>query len=426
MHSHLILLVLASSNIALSFLIQLYVVSSLGPGAESDAFFAAQTLPSLLISIAVTSLARVLVPQLSKLDLRGTRILGWWIVYLVFGLSTALAIALNVSVSEWVPTLFPGFVGERLDLAQRLSAVQVLGIVPLSLVGILTAVHHAQGRFHQPELVSLCLNGVAFAAIVYELPRNGVIAVVWILVARAFISTILLTPALGWPQFRRGVWQHVQSIWKQLRPLLYGGAIYKFAPLVDRYLASMAAAGLLSIYSLGQTMYSASLQLLDRSVVAKMVPSLAQSASQSDWAAVRVSYRKRASAVAVSVAIAALLLVGVGFTLLKWAFGESAFGPQELEILWWVLIGLLGVGFGGGIGQIAASTFYSIGNTLTPTRIGVVGFMIGIGVKVGAFAAFGLSGLVLATSFYYVLNAFLMVTLLERELHDRCTLSRGT
>lgn len=424
MRPHLILVSLAFSNIALSFLIQLYVVSSLGPGSETDAFFAAQTLPSLVISIAVMSLVRVLVPQLSKVGLTRSRILGWWVVYLVFGVSIAVAAVLSVGVSGWVPALFPGFFGERLDLTLRLSAVQVLSIVPVSLAAILTAVYHAQGRFYRPELVNLCLNGVAFIAIAYELPRNGIMSVVWILLARAAISTMLLSPALGRPQVRREGWRELQLIWKQFRPLLFGGSVYKFAPLIDRYLASMATTGLLSIYSLGQTIYSASLQLVDRSIVATMVPKLSRSAGHADWAAVRTSYRKRALVVAVLVLGAALLLLNDGSTLLQWTFGHGAFGARELDLLWWVLIGLLGVGFGGGIGQIAASAFYSIGNTATPTKIGVLGFLVGSVIKVGAFVGFGFSGLVLATSLYYLLNASLMVMLLERDLHVRCNASR--
>ena len=56
---------LSAASIGVAFLFQWYVLTQLGPGMETDAFFAGMTLPQLVLAVISGSLMHVLVPLTS-------------------------------------------------------------------------------------------------------------------------------------------------------------------------------------------------------------------------------------------------------------------------------------------------------------------------------------------------------------------------
>jgi peptidoglycan biosynthesis protein MviN/MurJ (putative lipid II flippase) len=67
------------------------------------------------------------------------------------------------------------------------------------------------------------------------------------------------------------------------------------------------------------------------------------------------------------------------------------------------------------MGQIAASTFYSIGDTVTPTRMSMLTYTLYIPGKVLSFYFWGVAGLAVTTSIYYLLNLSLQIYLLNEK-----------
>jgi putative peptidoglycan lipid II flippase len=77
------------------------------------------------------------------------------------------------------------------------------------------------------------------------------------------------------------------------------------------------------------------------------------------------------------------------------------------------------VWFGGVVGQIISTSFYTQGDTRTPMVIGSVAFTAAIALKLGGFYAFGISGLAVAATLYYVGSAGAQWVVLERRLRRR-------
>lgn len=70
------------------------------------------------------------------------------------------------------------------------------------------------------------------------------------------------------------------------------------------------------------------------------------------------------------------------------------------------------------IGSILVSAFYSLSDTKTPTRIGLLGFFFSILIKSVGYMAYSLPGLVFATSLYYVFNALILFYKIEKKLKN--------
>ena len=78
-----------------------------------------------------------------------------------------------------------------------------------------------------------------------------------------------------------------------------------------------------------------------------------------------------------------------------------------------------GVWLGGAAGQVSTVSFFALGDTTTPTKVGVVGFTVAIPIKIVFYWWWGVVGLAVATSLYTAGNAVAHQILLHRAIGRR-------
>ncbi|MHB8171591.1 MAG: lipid II flippase MurJ [Thermincolia bacterium] len=410
--------ILAGANIFVVFLYQWYVLTTIGPGMETDALFAGMALPQLVLVVISGSLMHVLVPLLAGEEEERFSQDAWGFFILVGGVFGAFAYLLYLLAPFWVPVLVPGFSNAGKALVVNLTRIQLIGMVFTALSGVLWAVYHARQRFLWAELTTLLGTIVGLVLLMWALPRYGIRAAAWISVVSGAIQTLLLLPGLG--RYTRPEWGSASLVqaWRRIKPLLIGTVYYKTDPLVDRFLSSMAPAGGLTLLYLGQQIYGAVTQIINKAIAAPMVPLLASYAKADNWSVFRQVYRKRLWWVTGLTCGGYLLFLLVGKPTLKLLVGHGGVTEQNVLLLWWIMVALIGVFVGGAMGQILSAAFYAKGSTVTPTRIGAMGFTLGIVLKVTGFYLFGLIGIAIGTTLYYMLNVLVLYIFLERELHD--------
>ena len=98
---------------------------------------------------------------------------------------------------------------------------------------------------------------------------------------------------------------------------------------------------------------------------------------------------------------------------------------DQIDVLHGLLLALVGVWLGGAAGQVLTVGFFAVGNTDTPTRVGVVGFTLAIPLKIICYRWGGILGLALAASIYTVGTAVAHGVLLRRDLRARVELQPG-
>jgi putative peptidoglycan lipid II flippase len=410
--------VLAGINIFATFLIQWYVLVTIGPGMETDALFAAMAVPQLVLAVISGSLMHVLVPLLAGEEENRFRRDVWGIFIIVGGVFSVIACLLYFFVPFWVSLLVPGFSNAGKALTVVLTRIQLIGMIFTALSGVLWAGYHARQRFIWAELTPVIGTVVGLGLLIWALPKYGIVAAAWVAVVRVVLQMLLLLPGLG--SYCRPDWRGaaLREAWRRTKPLLLGTAYYKTDPLVDRFLSSMAPAGGLTLLYFGQQMYGAASEIINKAVAAPMVPLLAGCAKNNNWVMFRHIYRKRLLWMTVLTGSGCLLFLAIGHPLLKLLVGYGGVTDQNVLLLWWIIVALAGYFIGGAMGQILSTAFYAKGNTLTPTKVGITGFSLGIVFKVIGFFSFGLVGIALGTTLYYFLNVFLLYVLLERGLHD--------
>jgi putative peptidoglycan lipid II flippase len=332
---------------------------------------------------------------------------------LIAALGAGAAVILFVFAPVWVTWLVPGFTPEVRSLTVALTRIQLPGLVLTAVISVLWAAHRARQRFVWPELSALIGVTATLAALIWGLPRYGIVLAAWAMLMRAGIQVVLLMPGAGrfcTPNFRTPM---MTEAWGRIKPLLIGTAYYKMEPAVDRYLASMAGIGGVSLLYLAQQIYGTASQVLNAAVTVPMVPALAGHAQTADWTAFWRVYSHRLAVIA---GVSACLYIAVfllGKPTLHLIISDQRLTRVEVDQLWWLLVALAGLLIAGSIGQILSSAFYATGDTRTLTRIGFVVFTFGIGFKAIGFAEAGLVGLAIGTSLYYLLSACVQYAVLE-------------
>jgi putative peptidoglycan lipid II flippase len=419
MHTSLKLGFLATINVLLTFLYQWYILNAVGPGSISDAFFASMALPQMLMAIVAGSMTQVLVPILTNEKTEDFKREAWNFLQVIGSIFLFLSLILFATASFWIPWVVPGFDLQTQLLTVTLVRVQLLGMFFMSLNGVLWSAFYSRGQFIWAEMSGLLgtLGGLFLLA--WGLPRFGIIIAAWAMAAKSFLQTILLFPGLG--RYHKPNWQSgaLKKSWQRLYPLLLGSSVYKTEILVDRFLSSMTSAGQLSLLYFASQIYQAGNFVLAKALSVPMVPELAKMAFAGKWETFRRILNSKLYWTLLITGAVIIGIISLGRPVLTFLFEHGRFTLVEIDTLYWILLALGGVWIGGALGQILSSAFYSKGNTRTPTKIGVIGFSMGLIMKIGGFWVGGILGIAIGTSIYYLLNVFLLKFFLNRNLGRR-------
>jgi len=314
-----------------------------------------------------------------------------------------------------VPLTVPGFGDAGQALTVELTRIQLIGMVFAAINGVQWAAYHARQQFVWAEFTPILASAFALLLLVWALPRFGVIAAAWISTLRMGLQTLLLAPGMGRPVRPDLKSVAIQKAWKRIKPLLLGTAYYKTDPLIDRFLLSTASSGSLSLYYLAQQIYGAVNQVINKAFAAPMVPLLSRRYKAGDKDGFRRAYRRKILQVGL-ISVSGLLILGLfGQAMLDLLIGHGNVSADNVGKLWLIMLCLGGMFVGGALGQISSSAFYASGDTTTPTRLGIYTYTFYIPAKVVLFYHFGVLGLALSTSFFFLVNFLLQTFQLKKN-----------
>jgi len=415
----LVLMGLTAINTAAVFAYQWFVVTQLGAGDRTDALFAGMVVPQLVLNVISGSLAFVLVPMLSVTDEKVRSSAVWSFAAALAAIFGILAVILWLLTPWWVPLTVPGFDATATEQTVALTRIQLLGMFFAGLAAPFNAAYQARQRFAYPALMAVIAALLALVFVVGLLGAGGIEMAAWGLTLRYFLMFVLQVPAgfpFSRPNFRSPGFQDSIS---KLKPLITGTIYYKTDQLLDRFLASMAPAGQLSILHLAQQIYAAASLVLVNALAAPAVPRLSKYAAARQAVEFKREIARSMASLVGCGAIMFLLVAFGGQQILAMAFEHGAFGPAEVDLLWTIMLALGLVWFAGLTGQVLSTSFYAAMDTSTPTRIGVIGFTLGIPLKVIGFYLFGVIGIAVATGLFAAGNAVAMYWMLRRKIRDR-------
>jgi putative peptidoglycan lipid II flippase len=421
------LFVLTFAQLATSFGIQWYTVTQLGVGTDTDALYAALTVPQVAMLVLIDPLAFVLTPLLAIKHARERRIVGSQMFWFIAGCSTLIAALAAIVAPVTVPLLAPGFSESTVELAVKLARIESTAIAGAACTMVLISLNHAGQVFIGPAIATLISSVVGWIILLMGIQSGGVVLAAWVQVLLFAGPVFLLVPSVScWPWGHgSGLRSLLSEVWTQYKPLAASASYYRTGFMVDRWLTSFLVPGSIVILELASRVHLAIVRIINHGITTPIVAVLATLSSQGSWPAFKQQCRERLLWIV-------LLSFGAGSALIAAAIvtpyayeagGESgvigALRLNDVQKLAVVLVLGSGVLLFGSISHLAMSAFYAQGDTRTPTRIQVLTYSIGIALKAGGFFLGGLYGIMAAMSVACGIEAIALGVVLGRLLNRR-------
>ena len=409
------LVIFSSINIFLSFLFQLYIVSIFGPGRLTDALFAGMIIPQLFLSILTGSLMYVLIPILSVETTERFSLIGWTFFQLTGCFFLSIALLLGLSGKYWVPLFVPGFDETILQTTIVLIRIQLISMIFTALISVLWSASHAKKQFVWVEISTIIANCACLIFLYLTNVKLNIFAAAWASVLKTLLQTILLISVLGKFRLFDLSCEPIKKVFNRMKPLVAGTIYYKSDQILDRFLASMATSGSLTLLHLAHQLYSINSMIFQKAFVTPIFPILSNKLIDNDLQAFFKIFIRCFVQIIVITAIAYIGVLVFGKQILQIIFFN--FHDSETAILWFLLIALVGFLVCDPLGQLLSTTFYAQGDTLTPTIIGIFGYTLGLILKIVGYFYAGIIGLAIGTSIYYFVNVILMALFLIKKTY---------
>ena len=436
----------------LGFLRDVIIANFFGTGARSQAFVVAFRIPNLLRSIVAEGGSNAaVVPVLSRLKAQGREDEFWQVsnclLNILLVLSTGLALLGSLFAPYIVKAVAPGFIQnpEKLYLTIRLTRFLFPYILLIGLAAYAMAVLNSLKHFTLPALapcmlnISLIVSALIFCPRLKE-PVDGLIIGVLVggLLQLMVQAPLLIKKGL----FKRrlfgffhppslklrgivlrslGVVGHprIKEMWGLFLPRILGITIYQINIFVDTIFASFAlivGEGAPAALSFANRIIQFPLALFGIALAQVALPTLSGLADRKDVTQFKSTVSFSLRSVFTMMVPATVGILVLARPLIKIIFERGSFTVYSTSItascLVFYCLALTGYA---GI-KILASSFYSLKDTLTPSKIAGLALLINVILNFVLMRPLKMQGLALATAISVTVNFLLLLFALRKKM----------
>ncbi|GJL63139.1 MAG: putative lipid II flippase MurJ [Nitrospirales bacterium] len=417
------------SSRILGFIRDVVIAQLFGASAAADAFYVAYRIPNLLRELfAEGSMSSAFIPVFTEYHTLRSKEEAWELASAAF--TTLLTLVTLVTVlgifaaPGIVWFLAPGFHGEATQLATTTLLTQVMFpyLLFVSLAALAMGILNALRAFAVPALAPVFFNIVVitFALFVTPFFEQPIIGVGIGIVIGGLAQFVMQLPAM----YRRGfllTWNFrpghpgVKHMGRLILPTLLGLSVTQVNLTVSTILASYFEGGPTYLFY-GMRLIQFPLGIFGVALATAILPTLSTQAASGALDDLRdtVNYGLRSILFIILPAMLGLMLVGE--PIIQIFFEHGAFTAVDTSrtasALFAFSIGLWA--FAGY--RILATAFYALQDTKTPAIAAVAGMCANVTLALILMQSLDYVGLALATACASMLNAGILLTILNRRL----------
>ena len=360
----------------------------------ADAFSAAVRIPNLLQNLfGEGALSGSFIPIHAGLRAQGREGDAAQTARTVFAL-LMLLMAVLVLLGELltpmlIPTLVPGFHGEKRELTIRLVRILFPGAAMLVAASWCLGVLNSHGKFLLSYASGIAWNAGMIGALLLAGPGSRfnldhlAVMLAWGSVVGSFLQFAVQAPtAFGLSAGGRfGLSEPVRRAIRDFFPVLISRGSVQISAYVDQYIASFLPTGAVTGLTSTAQIYTLPVSLFGISVSAAQLPALSHDAAQADMARLRQRIDGGLSRLAFFVVPSAVAFAAVGDVIAGVLLQHGRFRAHDSQIVWGMLAG-------SAVGLVASTqsrlysvAHYALGDTRKPLYFALIriAFVTGLG-----------------------------------------------
>jgi putative peptidoglycan lipid II flippase len=414
--------ILGGLGVASGLVLDALILSSFGMGYQTDAFFAAMTIPLLLTSVFAAQCPRVLIPVFAQYFTRNDRAAAWRLLsnlattgFAVLALSSLAGAVLSGVV---VPLQIPGLERRTIDLAVWLSRILFWLLLSQGLATILQSALFAQQRFGISSSGKLVTNAFTIVVLVLGRQRFGIQAVAVGTLLGSVVQVAALAMALSADGFKyrwvcRPADPQLREIARSFGYPVMGHVLSEAGTILQNVLGSFLGSGNLTVIRYASRIVQANAGIFLGSVVQVTFPLLSKHAAANDIRAQRKTLLESLQLLSVVGVPVSVWLIVVAKPMLVLLFVRGAFSGADAALTAVVLSLMVPDILLGRLGSIAQTLFYANRDTRTPFTSTVVYTVAHTIFAILLVRKFGVLGLPIAVSLASLSYAAYMIAKMQ-------------
>jgi len=413
-------------NKPLGFIRQAIIAAYYGVSSQTDAFFLAQNMPSLLLPAVCTALSTAFITiYVSKLIKDGEKEgNNFASSAIVFNLIVAGVLSLLIFIfSPFIVKVFaPGFDKETLLLATKLTRI-VMSIFAFTMLQyMLDAVLKSNKFYIGSQITGILYNLIIISITLMIGNKFGVYGLTWTFVighiAQSILLIILSKKKLEFKFPKLGMNDDIKQMFKIAIPILIGNSVVQLNNIVDKMLASYLEKGAVSALSYSNTLNSFVITIIITSLSTVLYPTMADYISRDDK-------NNLINSISNSIIMLVLVLAPISIItsiysrdVVSIAYGRGSFDINAI-MLTSSALRFYGLGFVFiGIKEIGAKLFYAYKDTRAPLTNGVISVGLNIVFSIVLSRFMGIAGIALGTTISLFITTILYFISIKRKIPE--------
>jgi putative peptidoglycan lipid II flippase len=407
------------------FLREMVIAAFFGTSMVADAYQISNTIPLLLFESFSLAVGITFIPIYTEILNNQGKAEAKLFTGQLAGTVTFVMLILSLLGVIFAPQVIriiaPGFTGEKLQLTVHLSRIMLPLVIFRSLSGITQGFLNCHNKFFVPAMTGLMLNAGIIGIILFFSKQWGITsAAIGTLVGVAGMLFIQLPQAikLGFsfsikPVFRN---PNIIKLLKLCIPIFFGTAIQQISLLIDRMMASNLSTGAISALTYANRLNGFVMGIFVLALASVFFPSFSELANKNEIEKLKSMFTDSLRTVTLFVLPIMVGFIVLGEPIVRVLFERGAFNSESTQdtriALVMYSVGLIGFSYR----EIFNRIFYSLSDSATPTKNGVLAVLINIILNFLFIGKLGHAGLALATSISGIMTTILLFMALKKKI----------
>lgn len=413
----------------LGFIREILITNIYGRSIETDAFYAAFTIPDFMFYLLVGgTLSSGFIPIFTSYLAKGNEEEGWRIASnfanIVF-ISLLILTVLGIIFAPYiVPLIAYKFSGEQLALTIKLTRIMFPAVAFTCLAGLQAGILNAYQKFAISSLGPIVYNiGIIMSLIILgdTYGIEGIAYGVVISAAANFVIQLLaLSNKLNFYQWLFEPRQEgLNQIIKLAIPSIIGLSISQINLIITQNIASGFDEGSITALRLANAVMSLPIGIFAMGISTAIFPTMTRQIALSNLSEYKETFSLGIRTILFITIPASVGMIVLREPIVRFLFSSGQFNEHDVQVTAYVLFFFaIGIAFSGGI-QLLTKGFYSIHDTITPVILGFITIIINVILNILflKYSSFSIGGLALATSLSAAVNMILLLVVFRKKMN---------